>query len=144
MNRRLLAVAVALAVVVVVVVVIAASGGGSNDKDKIRSAVQTYIDGLAQRDGRKVCDQLTLTVQQQVSQRSQTKDCPTAINRFEASKTGRAVAPAFKSAKVKSVTSKGDTAAATVTVRVAGANTDTTIPLQKVNGKWKISSPAEG
>jgi hypothetical protein len=136
-KRQLLALAAGLAMV-------ATGCGGSSDKDKIRSTVQTYVDGLAEKDGRKVCDQLTLAVQAQVKQRSQAKDCATAIDRFEASATGKAVAPAFKTAKIKSVTAKGSTAAVTVTVKVGGSGTDTTIPLQKVNGKWKISSPAQG
>jgi hypothetical protein len=118
--------------------------GGQSDKDKVKSTVQSYVDGLASRDGKKVCDQLAASVQTQVKQRAKAKDCQTAINTFESSATGRAVAPAFKTAKIKEVNAKGNTAAATVTVKVNGSDSSTTIPLEKVKGDWKITAPAEG
>jgi hypothetical protein len=117
------------------------AGCGQSDKDKVKSTVQSYIDGLAKKDGKKVCDQLTPSVQTQVKQRSQAKDCATAIDKFEASTTGKAVAPAFQTAKVTSVNVKGGNATASISLKVGTTTTTTTIPLQKVSGNWKILSP---
>src|SRR4051812_23762034 len=89
--------------------VLAGCGGGQSDQDKAKSTVQSYVDGLASSDGQKVCDQLSESVQTLVKARAKTKDCKTAIDNFEKSQTGRAVAPAFKTAKVKGVTTKGNT-----------------------------------
>jgi len=124
--------------------VLAAGCGSKSDKDEVKSTVQTYVDGLASGDGKKVCDQLAVSVQTQVQQRSKTKDCATAINRFESSAGGKAVAPAFKTADIGQVNTKGTTATARVTVKVNGADNSTTIPLEKQGGKWKITAPAEG
>jgi outer membrane murein-binding lipoprotein Lpp len=139
-------VARALPIVLLVPLALLVAGCGSkSDKDQVRSTVQTYIDGLASKNGKKVCDQLAPSVQTLVKQRSSTKDCATAINKFEASSTGRAVAPAFNTAKIKEVTAKGSTASATLNLQIPGGSaTNTTIPLEKVNGKWKITAPAEG
>lgn len=137
MTRALIATAAALALVL-------AACGGESDKDKVKSTVQSYVDALASRDGKEVCDQLSPAVQTQVKQRAKAKDCETAINNFERSATGRAVAPAFKTAKIKEVNAKGKTASATVTVKVNGQDSSTTIPLEKVDGDWKITAPAQG
>jgi hypothetical protein len=118
-----------------------AAGCGQSDKDKVKSTVQSYIDGLAKKDGKKVCDQLIASVQTQVKQRSQAKDCATAIDKFEASSNGKSVAPAFKTAKVTAVAVKGSDATASISLKVGTGTTSTTIPLQKVSGSWKILSP---
>jgi len=124
--------------------VVAIGCGGQSDQDQVKSTVQTYVDGLASRDGKKVCDQLAPSVQNLVKQRAKAKDCQTAINSFENSTTGRAVAPAFKTAKVEEVNAKGNSATAKVTVKVGGSNSSTTIPLEKQGGDWRITAPAEG
>jgi hypothetical protein len=116
--------------------------GGQSDKDKVKSTVQSYVDGLASRDGKKVCDQLSASVQTQVKQSGKAKDCPTAIASFESSRAGSAVVAAFKSAKVSDITVKGDVASAKVTVKVS--TTPATVPLEKVKGDWKITAPAQG
>ena len=122
---------------------LAAAGCGSSDKDKVKSVVQSYIDGLATHNGKKVCDQLAGSVQSLVKERASAKSCAAAINTFQSSAIGRSVAPAFKTAKIKDVTVKGGTAAATLNVAVAGKNNPVTIPLEKVSGNWKITSPAQ-
>lgn len=133
MKRSLCAVLACLTVV--------ATGCGQSDKDKVKSTVQSYIDGLAKKDGKKVCDALVPSVQVQVKQRSTAKDCPTAIDKFEASSNGKSVAPAFKTAKVTAVAVKGSDATASISLKVGTSTTSTTIPLQKVSGSWKILSP---
>lgn len=110
----------------------------------MKSTVQSYVDGLGSQDGKKVCDQLAPSVQNEVKQRGGAKSCPAAIDSFEKSATGKAVAPAFKTATVSTVTLKGDKATAVVSVKVAGQEANTTVPLVKVNGNWKITAAAEG
>jgi hypothetical protein len=125
--------------------VLVAGCGAKSDKDQVTDTVQSYIDGLGSKDGKKVCDQLAGSVQSQVKSRASTKDCATAINRFESSNTGRAVAPSFKTAKINEVNVKGSTASATLSLQVPGSGaTPTTIPLEKQGGSWKITSPAGG
>jgi len=80
-KRSLALFAAALAVLV-------AGCGGQSDKDKVKSHVQSYIDGLPSKNGKKVCDQLAPSVHTQVKQRASTKDCATAINKFEAPTPG--------------------------------------------------------
>ena len=132
-------------VLVVALAALAVVGCGSDSpKDSVKKTVQSYVDGLGSQDGKKVCDQLAPSVANQVKQRGGAKDCPTAIDNFEKSATGKAVAPAFKNATVSTVTLKGDTASAVVSVKVAGQEANTTVPLEKVNGKWKITAAADG
>lgn len=128
-----------------VVAAVLVAGCGQSDKDKVKSTVQTYVDGLASKDGKKVCDQLAGSVQTQVKARASTKDCATAIDRFEASTTGRAVAPSFKTAKISDVKVKGGNATVTLALTIPGGQTtSTSIPLEKESGNWKITSPAAG
>ena len=133
MTRVLL---VALAAVAVV------GCGSDSPKDSVKSTVQSYVHGLGSQDGKEVCDQLALSVQSEVKQRGRAKDCPTAIDNFEKSPTGKAVAPAFKNATVSTVTVKGDKATAVVSVKVAGQEANTTVPLEKVSGRWRITAAA--
>jgi Putative lumazine-binding len=117
--------------------------GSDSPKESVKKTVQTYVDGLGSQDGKKVCDQLAPSVQSQVKQRGGTKDCAAAIDRFEKSPTGKAVAPAFKNATVSTVTLNGDKATAVVSVKVAGQEANTTVPLEKVGGKWRITATAQ-
>jgi hypothetical protein len=128
--------------VLLAVLAVAAVGCGQSDTDQVKGVVQTYVDGLAARDGKKVCDQLAGSVQTQVKQRASAKDCATAINRFQSSSIGRAVAPAFKTAKIQDVSVKNNTATVTLEVKVGGRDTPVTVPLEKVSGNWKISATA--
>ena len=121
-----------------------AACGSKSPKDSVKSTVQSYVDGLSSQDGSKVCDQLAPAVQAQVKQRGGAKDCATAIDSFEKSATGKAVAPAFKNASVTTVTVSGDKASAVVSVKVAGQEANTTVPLEKVDGSWKITAAAQG
>jgi hypothetical protein len=126
------------------VLAVAAPGCGQSEKDKVKSTVQSYVDGLASSDGKKVCDQLTTTAQDQIKARAQTKDCASAIERFEKSKSGRAVAPSFKNAKVSQVNQKGSSATAQVEIEVAAQRTSTTVPLEKQDGDWRITGATAG
>jgi hypothetical protein len=116
--------------------------GGQSDTDKVKSTVQTYVDGLASRNAKKVCDQLSASVQTQVKQSGRAKDCATAIRNFENSANGRAVAAAFKTAKISEINVKGNIATAKVTVKVSANGA--TVPLEKQGGDWKITAPAQG
>jgi hypothetical protein len=124
---------------------VALLGCGQSDTDKARSTVQSYVDGLASKDGRKVCDQLALSVQAAVQQRSKSKTCAAAVERFESSADGRQVAAAFNTAKVDQVNVKGKVASAKLHLTVpGGAPTNTTIPLEKDGDNWKITQAAGG
>jgi len=104
--------------------------------------VQSYVDGLASRDGKKVCDQLANSVQTQVKQRYSAPSCAAGIEKIESSYGGN-IAPAFKTAKIAQVNAKGNVATATLTVKVNGTPNPATVPLQKVKGSWKITAAAE-
>ena len=120
----------------------AGCGGSGSPKDSVKKTVQGYADGLASQDGKKVCDQLAPSVQSAVKQRGGAKDCATAMNTFEKSAKGKAVAPVFKTASVSTVTLSGNKATAVLDVKVGAQETPITIPLEKINGSWKITSAA--
>jgi uncharacterized lipoprotein len=128
---------------VAVLAMLAAGCGSKSESEKVKSTVQSYVDGLASRDGKKVCDQLASAVQVQVQQRYSVPDCPAGIAKVESS-AGRAIAPAFKTAEIKEVNVKGNVASAGITVKVNGKDNPATIPLEKVGGSWKITAAAEG
>jgi Putative lumazine-binding len=132
------------AVLVLAAALALAACGSESPKESVKKTVQSYVNGLGTQDGKKVCDTLAPSVQNAVKQRGGAKDCPTAIDNFEKSATGKAVAPAFKNATVSTVTLSGDKATAVVSVKVAGQEANTTVPLEKVNGKWRITAAAEG
>jgi hypothetical protein len=127
----------------VIVACFVLAGCGSSDKDSVKGTVQSYIDGLGAKDGKKVCDQLATSVQAQVQQRSTSKDCAGAVNKFLASATGRQVAASFNTAKITQVNTKGNVASASLTLTVpGGSTTSTTIPLEKQGGHWRITQAA--
>jgi hypothetical protein len=115
-----------------------AAGCGQSDKDKAKSAVQTYIDGLASGDGKKVCDQLAPSVQARIKTGQHAKDCASAISSYAKTKQGSAIGPAFKTAKIQSVELKGKSGVATVSLPLLGQ--PTSIPLEKSGDTWRIAS----
>jgi hypothetical protein len=127
-----------------VLIALAVAGCGTSDKDKVKNVVQSYVDGLATNNGKAVCDQLAGSVQTQVKTRASAKSCAAAITSFQKSALGKAVAPAFKTAKIDQIQVKGNNATAQLTVKVAGKDTPVTVPLEKVSGDWKISSTNTG
>jgi hypothetical protein len=127
-----------LAAVLAGMAILALTGCGQSDKDKAKSAVQTYIDGLASGDGKKVCGVLPPSVQTRIKNGQHAKDCATAIDAYVKTKQGSAIGPSFKTATIKSVKVKGNSGVATVSLKVLVQ--PTTIPLQKQDGKWRVSS----
>lgn len=115
-------------------------GGGGNDQQQARAAVEALYTAIADGDAGKVCEQLNDAAQKQLAEGglgSETGSCEESFQKFldEAEKAG-GLNLTLK-AKVKSVKVDGDTAVAKVTFGKGPAGE---IPLEKVDGEWKLEA----
>jgi hypothetical protein len=116
-----------------------ASGG--SDRKQARATVESLYAAIADGDAQKVCDQLNENAQRQLEQGglgAKSASCTEAFQKFldEAEKAG-GLNLTLK-AKVKSVEVDGDTAVAKVSFGGGGRNGE--IPLEKVDGEWKLEA----
>jgi hypothetical protein len=137
------ATAMVLAAVVAVGIVLAMrdDGGGESDEQQARATVERLYAAIADGDAAKVCAQLNEKAQRQLEQGGlggKSGSCVDSFQQFldEAEKAG-GLNLTLK-AKVKSVKVSGDTAVAKVSFGGGGRNGD--IPLEKVDGEWKLEA----
>ena len=105
--------------------------GCRSDSDRARNAVKDFLSGLADGDGREVCDQLTAKARRQMLEQSGKESCDSAAKTLSSSM------PAGDRAKLR---------AATVTVQTKEQGYDAVarieggdeVPLTKVDGDFKI------
>jgi hypothetical protein len=117
------------------------SSSGGSDQEQARATVERLYDAIRDKDPEKVCEQMNEAAQKQLAAGglgTKSKDCAEAFQKFldESDKAG-GLNLTLK-AKVKSVKVTGDTAVAKVNFGAPGRNGE--IPLQKVDGEWKLEA----
>lgn len=117
------------------------SDGGGSDEEQARATVEALYDGFANGDPEQICDQLNEAAQKELAEGglgSKTGSCVESFQAFldESEKAG-GLNLTLK-AKVQRVKVTGDTAVATVTFGGPGRKGE--IPLQKVDGEWKLEA----
>ncbi|HYI81104.1 MAG TPA: hypothetical protein VEW67_09615 [Thermoleophilaceae bacterium] len=141
--------AVALATTAALALGAAACGGsdddgsspGDSDREQARATVENLYAAIRDGDAEKVCEQMNDAAQKQLAAGglgAKSKSCAEAFQKFldEAEKAG-GLNLTLK-AKVESVKVTGDTAVAKVSFGGKGRNGE--IPLQKVDGEWKLEA----
>ena len=123
---------------------IALSGCGGDDREsdekKIEATVSAYYTAFADRDGAKACDQLAAAAARAVVKATDTRDCPTAIERATKRPDIAPYTERFRDAKVVSVTVAGSRA----TAKVSALGEESTVTLVEEDGKWKIQGDPGG
>jgi len=117
------------------------SSSGGSDQEQARATVENLYAAIKDGDASKVCDQLNENAQKQLASGglgTKSKSCDEAFQKFlgEAEKAG-GLNLTLK-AKVESVKVTGDTAVAKVSFGGKGRNGE--IPLEKVDGEWKLEA----
>lgn len=117
------------------------SNSGGSDQEQARATVEELYAAIGDGDADRVCEQLNEAAQKQLAAGglgSKSESCASAFQKFldEAEKAG-GLNLTLK-AKVKSVEVTGDTAVAKVSFGGKGRNGE--IPLEKVDGEWKLEA----
>lgn len=116
-------------------------GSGGDDEQQARATVSALYAGLKQGNAEKVCAQLNEAAQKQIEQGAQAAkgdSCAESFQKFlDSAKKSGGLDLALK-AKVESVKVTGDTAVATVSFGSKGRTGE--IPLEKVDGTWKLEA----
>jgi hypothetical protein len=115
--------------------------GGGSDKEQARATVERLYDAIAEGDAKGVCAELNEKAQRQLEQGGlggKSESCVESFQLFldEAEKAGGL--DLTLKAKVERVEVTGDTAVAKVSFGGGGRNGD--IPLEKVDGEWKLEA----
>jgi hypothetical protein len=117
------------------------SSSGGSDKEQARATVENLYAAIKDGDPEKVCAQMNEAAQKQMAAGglgTKSKSCPEAFGKFlEASEKAGGLKLTLQ-AKVESVKVTGDTAVAKVSFGGKGRNGE--IPLQKVDGEWKLEA----
>ena len=122
------------------------SGGGSSadtsgsDQQQARATVENLYAAIADGDAEKVCEQLNEDAQKQLSAGGLGKESGSCADSFQAFLDQAEKAGGLNltlKAKVKSVKVTGDSAVAKVNF---GGQRNGEIPLQKVDGEWKLEA----
>jgi hypothetical protein len=116
-------------------------GGGGSDQEQARATVERLYDAIAEGDAKGVCAELNEKAQRQLEQGGlggKSGSCVESFQLFldEAEKAGGL--DLTLKAEVESVKVTGDTAVAKVSFGGGGRNGD--IPLEKVDGEWKLEA----
>ena len=119
----------------------AGGAGGGSDEQQARATVERLYAAIKAGDAEKVCEQLNEDAQRQLERGGlggKSDSCTASFQQFldEAEKAG-GLNLTLK-ATVQSVEVTGDTAVAKVTFGDRGP--DGEIPLQKVDGEWKLEA----
>lgn len=118
-------------------------GGGADasDEQQARATVQRLYDAIADGDAEKVCEQLNEDAQRQLTQGglgTKTRSCADSFQKFLDQAEEAGGLNLTLKAKIKSVEVTGDSAVAKVSFGGGGGNGD--IPLEKVDGEWKLEA----
>jgi ketosteroid isomerase-like protein len=117
------------------------SGGGGSDQEQARATVENLYAALRDGDAEKVCEQMNEAAQKQIEQGGQADkgdSCAESFQKFLDSAEKSGGLNLVLKAKIKSVKVKGDTAVATVSFGGKGRSGE--IPLEKVDGEWKLEA----
>lgn len=116
-------------------------GGGGSDEQQARATVERLYAAIADGDAERVCAELNEKAQKQLEQGGlggKSKSCVDSFQLFldEAERAGGL--DLTLKAKVRSVKVTGDAAVAKVSFGGGGRNGE--IPLEKVDGEWKLEA----
>jgi hypothetical protein len=106
------------------------SGGGGGPDD----AVKAYLEALANNDGERACDLLTIDARAELVQDAGTTDCPALVDQFNQFLGGDA--DRLKDADVSGGSDDGNSTAVTATLD--GRNVE--VDLEKVDGEWRVDT----
>jgi ketosteroid isomerase-like protein len=126
------------------VVAIGGCGGGQSDQQKIESAITSYYKAFGSGDMKAACSHLTADAIRLLESSGRAK-CPQVLATALKRPAYARIAPKLKGVKVIAVKVSGATASATAQLPGAGANgaaVNTTVPLAREGGEWKIVSTA--
>jgi hypothetical protein len=118
-------------VLAVTVAAVAGCGGSSGGPEQ---AVMDYLRALADNDGRKACDLLTVEARALLVAEAGTTDCPALVDEFHSVLGGDA--ERLKSAEVSGGDANADSTTVTVTLERRSVDVD----VQKVGGSWRLNS----
>jgi hypothetical protein len=117
------------------------SSSGGSDKEQARATVESLYKAYSDGDAEKICEQMNEAAQEQMAAGglgTESKSCAEALGKFlEASEKAGGLKLTLQ-AKVKSVKVTGDSAVAKVNFGGKGRTGE--IPLQKVDGEWKLEA----
>jgi ketosteroid isomerase-like protein len=118
-------------------------GGNSDgsDSQQARATVENLYAAIADGDAEKVCEQLNEDAQKQLAAGglgSKSGSCTDSFQKFLDQAEEAGGLDLTLKAKVKSVKVTGDTAVAKVSF--GGGGRDGEIPLEKVDGEWKLQA----
>ncbi len=116
------------------------SGNSGSDQQQARATVENLYAAIGDGDAEKVCDQLNEKAQEQLAAGGLGKKSDSCADSFQAFLDKAEQAGGLNltlKAKVESVEVTGDTAVAKVSF---GKGRDGEIPLQKVDGQWKLEA----
>lgn len=120
------------AVIALTILVLGGCGGG--DGSHPSGAVKAYLNALADNDGQKACDLLTLSARTTLVEEAGDIDCPglaKQFHRFLGADAGR-----LKDVQVSDGDETGDST--TVTATLKGRSVD--VQLERVDGKWRVNT----
>jgi hypothetical protein len=141
MPRRAAAMVAALAVTGAVGACGGSDDGGGSDEEQARAAVEQLYAALADYDAERACAQLNEAAQQQLADGGLGTESDTCVESFQGfldeSKRAGGLDLTLK-AEVKRVEIDGDSAVAHVSFGGAGRTGE--IPLEKVDGEWKLEA----
>ena len=114
---------------------LAACGGEeTTEEEAVEGVVRTYFTAFADGDGAKACGQLTTDAQLKLVEGARATDCPEAMQAAADQPAVKPYVERFRDAEVLEVTVAGTQA----TAKVEAIGEETTIPLVKQDGAWKI------
>lgn len=139
---------VALATAATLALGVAACGGsdddsssGGSDREQARATVENLYAALRAGDAEKVCEQMNEAAQKQIEQGGQAAkgdSCAESFQKFlDSAEKGGGLELALR-AKIESIKVTGDTAVAKVSFGGKGRTGE--IPLEKVDGEWKLAA----
>ncbi len=115
------------------------TGGSDSDREEASAAVEDLYAAVQDRDAEAVCERLSPAMQKQFAAGGlgpKTGSCETSFQRY-LDKADQGQFDSLGKAKVRSVEVTGDKAVAKVAF---GGNGSGQVPLQKVEGEWRLAS----
>jgi hypothetical protein len=132
MRRTLLA---GIAVAAALALAGCGGDGGSDEEAAVEEVVRTYFTAFADGDGAKACGQLATQAQVRLVEGARANDCAEAMEAAARQPEVKPYVERFRDVEVLEVTIAGREA----TAKVRAIGQETTIPLAKESGTWKIS-----
>jgi hypothetical protein len=117
--------------------VLSACGGGEDspgDREQIETVITTYFQAFSAGDGARACGQLSTDAQVKLVEATRADSCPEAMDEAAKQPDIEPYVEDLGDAEVVEVEVSGTEASA----KVSAIGQETTIPLAKEDGEWKI------